>query len=155
MAFTSLANTKGALDLQQLRGNYGNQKELYDLLNELQTALANYQVAFTCTRQLTASVTGLFAFQMPFAATLVEVSAYARASGGTSPTLTIDVKEGGSSVLSSPISVTAGSTAVATPSDTSIADNAEITIDATIGGTTPTWDDITVVLTFKRVIEAA
>ena len=116
----------------------------------LQHSDANFTVSFHCSRQLTATVTGLFGFQMPFAATAVEVSAYARASGGTDPTLTIDVKEAGTTILTTPISVTAGANAVATPSDTSIADNAAITVDATIGGTSPTWDDVTVVITLKK-----
>jgi len=108
-----------------------------------------FTVALHCARQLTASVSNLFAFQMPFAAELVEVSATARASGGTGPTLSIDVKEAGTSVLSAPLSITAGTVTVGTITDSSIADNAKITIDATIGGTSPTWDDITVFLTFK------
>jgi hypothetical protein len=117
------------------------------------TKLANpnsyFTVSFHCSRQLTASVTRLFAFQMPFAATAVEVSASARASGGTAPTLTIDVLEAGTTILTSPVSVTAGSNTVATPSDTAIADNAAITVNAVVGGTTPTWDDISVMITFK------
>jgi len=86
---------------------------------------------------------------MPFAATLVEVSATARASGGTSPTLAIDVKENGTSVLSAAMDITAGVVTVGTIADAEVADDAKITIDATIGGTSPTWDDITVLLTFK------
>ena len=109
-----------------------------------------FMVPLHCSRQLTATVTSLFAFQMPFKATLVEVSATARASGGTSPTLSIDVKEAGTTVLSSAMSITAGTVTVGTISDSSIADNAKITVDATIGGTSPTWDDITVLLTFER-----
>jgi len=108
-----------------------------------------FTVALHCARQLTASVTSLFAFRMPFAAELADVSATARASSGTAPTLSIDVLEDGISVLASPINVTAGIVTVGSISDSSIADGAKITVDATIGGTTPTWDDITVLLTFK------
>jgi len=36
-----------------------------------------------------------------------------------------------------------------TITDSSIADDAKITVDVTIGGTSPTWDDVTVFLTFK------
>jgi len=108
-----------------------------------------FTVALHCARQLTASVSNLFAFQMPFAAELVEVSATARASGGTGPTLSIDVKEAGTSVLASPMSITAGTVTVGKITDPSIADDAKITVDATIGGTSPTWDDVTVLLTFQ------
>jgi len=108
-----------------------------------------FTVALHCARQLTASVADLFAFQMPFAAKLVEVSATARASGGTNPTLSIDVKEAGTSVLSSPMSITAGTVTIGTRTDSSIADDAKITVDATVGGTSPTWDDVTVFLTFQ------
>jgi len=108
-----------------------------------------FTVALHCARQLTASVADLFAFQMPFAAKLVEVSATARASGGTNPTLSIDVKEAGTSVLSSPMSITAGTVTIGTITDSSIAEDAKITVDATVGGTSPTWDDVTVFLTFQ------
>jgi len=108
-----------------------------------------FTVALHCARQLTASVADLFAFQMPFAAKVVEVSATARASGGTNPTLSIDVKEAGTSVLSSAMSITAGTVTIGTITDSSIADDAKITVDATVGGTSPTWDDVTVFLTFQ------
>jgi hypothetical protein len=118
--------------------------------NEALAAPKSYfVVCLHCARQLTSSVSDLFAFQMPFAATLVEVSATARASGGTSPTLAIDVKENGTSVLSAAMDITAGVVTVGTIADAEVADDAKITIDATIGGTSPTWDDITVLLTFK------
>jgi len=116
---------------------------------QLASPKAYFTVGLHCSRQLTASVTGVFGFQMPFAATLIEVCAAARASGGTTPTLTIDVQEAGVTVLTTPITVTAGANTVAAPSDAAIADNAAVTVNAAIGGTSPTWDDITVLLTFK------
>jgi hypothetical protein len=62
----------------------------------------------------------------------------------------VDVKEGATSILSSAISVTAGTVAEGTVSDTSLADESTITVDLAIGGTNPTWDDITVLLTLRR-----
>jgi len=117
------------------------------------TKLANpnayYTVPLTMTRQLTASLAGAFLFRVPVDSTLVSVGASARASGGTTPTLTVDVKEAGVSVLSAAFSVTAGSWSTGTISDSAIAAANNVTIDFTIGGTSPTWDDITVLLTFK------
>lgn len=78
--------------------------------------------------------TGKVTFRMPFAMTLTAV----RASVGTAPTgaaLQVDINEGGVSILSTPITIDAGektSTTAATPpviSDTTLADDAEITID--------------------------
>ena len=117
------------------------------------TKLANpnayYTIPLTMTRQLTASLTSAFLFRVPVDSTLVSVGASARVSGGTIPTLTVDVKEAGVSVLSAAFSVTAGSWSTGTISDSAIAATNDVTIDFTIGGTTPTWDDITVLLTFK------
>ena len=124
----------------------------------LHAATPNYPPGSTCplvmpfhlSGQYTASATGVIRFAMPFPATLVTVQASARASGGTSPTLTVDVKEAGTTVLSSPVSVTAGAVSEATIADSSIADEAVITADLTIGGTSPTWNDITIVMVFCR-----
>ncbi|MDY7033989.1 MAG: hypothetical protein SVY10_19010 [Thermodesulfobacteriota bacterium] len=101
--------------------------------------------------QYTASVADVVKFKLPWAHRAIGVSATARASGGTSPTLSIDVKEAGTTILSSAMSITAGSITDGVISDANLADEAEISIDLTIGGTSPTWDDITVHLVLKRV----
>jgi hypothetical protein len=67
---------------------------------------------------------------MPFKAKLVGVGASARASGGTSPTLTVDVKAGGTTLLSAPISVTAATYTEGTITTSAIADEAAITVDS-------------------------
>lgn len=102
------------------------------------------------SKQYTVSLTAEARFKMPFACDMLGVAASARASGGTSPTLTIDVKEAGTTILSSAITVTAGSVAEGTITDAAIADEAEITVDLTIGGTSPTWDGVMVLLTCAR-----
>lgn len=107
-------------------------------------------VPLQISKQYTATTANVVKFQLPFKAEVLGVSATARASGGTSPTLTVDVKEGGTTILSSAISVTAGTVSEGTVSDTSLADESTITVDLTIGGTSPTWDDITVLLTLRR-----
>lgn len=100
--------------------------------------------------QHTASEAGDVKFLLPFKAQVLGVSATARASGGTTPTLTIDVKEAGTSILSAPISITAGTVSEGTVTDSSLADESLITVDTAITGTNPTWDDITVLLTIRR-----
>jgi len=85
--------------------------------------------------------TGKVTFRMPYAFTLSAV----RASVTTAPTgsvLTVDINEGGTTILSTKLTIDAGektSTTAATAaviSDTSLADDAEMTIDIdTIGST--------------------
>ena len=100
-------------------------------------------IGIACSDETTALTTGVAkaTFRMPFAMTLTAV----RANVVTAPTgsvLTVDINEGGASILSTPITIDAGektSTTAATPpviSDTSLADDAEITIDIdTVGST--------------------
>lgn len=106
--------------------------------------------AFHVSGQYTATTAGVVRFALPFPAKLVGVSASARASGGTSPTLTVDAKEAGTTVLSAPFAVTAGAVSEGTITDTALADEAVITADLTIGGTSPTWNDITILFTVVR-----
>ena len=107
-------------------------------------------VPLVISGQYTATTAGVVQVKLPFRAKLVGVSASARASGGTSPTLTVNVKQGASSVLSAPISVTAGSVAEGSIASAQLADESTLTVDLTIGGTSPTWNDITVLLTLAR-----
>lgn len=94
------------------------------------------RIAIAVSDETTAITTGAgkVTFRMPCALTLTEV----RASVSTAPTgaaLVIDINEGGSSILSTKLSIDAGektSTTAAAPaviSDASLADDAEITID--------------------------
>lgn len=101
--------------------------------------------------QYTATTASVVKLKLPYPAAVVHVSATARASGGTAPTLTVDVKEAGTTILSAPISITAGTVSDGTLSDSKLADESLITIDLTIGGTSPTWNDITVLLVLKRL----
>jgi len=107
-------------------------------------------MTFHVSGQYTATTAGVVKFLMPMPARLIGVSANARASTGTTPTLTVDVKQGGVSVLSAPVSLTAGTPAEGTITTPLITDEATITVDFTIGGTTPTWNDMTILLTFIR-----
>lgn len=99
--------------------------------------------------QRTATVTPV-KFAMPQPCDMLGVGATARASGGTSPTLTVDVQDDAVSILSAAISITAGTWSEGTVSTAAIGDESVMTVVLTIGGTTPTWDDITVLLTCAR-----
>lgn len=94
------------------------------------------EIGVACSDETTDLTTGTakVTFRMPCAMTLEEV----RASVTTAPTgatLTVDINEGGTTILSTKLTIDAGektSTTAATPaviSDTSISDDAEITID--------------------------
>jgi len=111
-----------------------------------------FTVALSVNGQESATVDPAAVFQMPFAATLVEVSVGARDidTGDGNETYTVDLEESGTSVLDSAISITADATpVVGTISDDSIADNAKLEVVLTLGGTSPAIDDLTVLLTFK------
>lgn len=107
-------------------------------------------IPFHISGQYTATTASVAKFNLPFAGQLIGVSATARASGGTSPTLTVDLKQGGTTVLSAPISITAGTVAEGTITTSALSDEASMTVDLTIGGTSPTWNDITVLITVVR-----
>lgn len=126
------------------------------LIGAAQAATPNYASAYNIETlsimiagQRTATVTP-WKQNLPYPAKLIGVTAYCRASGGTTPTLTIDITEGGSSVLSSAISITADTIATGTISDDALADEATLAMVMTIGGTNPTWDDCNVLLTLLR-----
>lgn len=105
--------------------------------------LQTQSISIACSDETTALTTGTakVTFRMPYAFTLTAV----RASVTTAPTgsvLTVDINEGGSTILSPKITIDATektSTTAATPpviSDTALADDAEITIDIdTVGST--------------------
>ena len=101
--------------------------------------------------QFTATTADAATIKLPFEAKVIGISATARASGGTTPTLTVDVDDDDVALLASAISVTAGTVSEGTlATSTVVADESEITIDLTIGGTNPTWDDIDILLTLVR-----
>jgi hypothetical protein len=83
---------------------------------------------------------------------LAVAHANARASGGTTPTLMVDlVVHGGSSLLDAAIDVTAGEwTAGVMAADPSVSEGDQIDAVLTIGGTNPTWDDIAISFELQR-----
>lgn len=130
----------------------------------IKTTLANTFVSkttvpvvrqFACSDETTALTTGTakITFRMPHAMTLTEVRASLNVAGTTSGITTIDINEGGVSILSTKLtidltektSVTATTPAVI--SDATLADDAEITvdIDAISGGATEKGLKITLI----------
>lgn len=100
-------------------------------------------IIIACSDETTALTTGTakVTFRMPYAFTLSAV----RASVTTAPTgsaLTVDINEGGASILSTKLTIDAtekSSTTAVTPpviSDNALADDAEITIDIDAIGST-------------------
>lgn len=100
--------------------------------------------------QYTATTPNVARFQMPFRCRLIGVTVSARASGGTAPTLTVDLFDDTVSALSAPISVTAGTYGLGTITNPLVLDESVMTVDLTITGTTPTWNDITILITVVR-----
>lgn len=100
--------------------------------------------------QVTADKTAAVKITLPFEAKVIGATATARASGGTTPTLAIDILDDGVTILSAPIAVTAGAVAEGTVSAPVIADESVVTVNLDLGGTSPTWDDITITLTLAR-----
>jgi hypothetical protein len=106
---------------------------------------------FHISGQYTATTAAVVKFNIPFKAKVIGVGASARASGGTSPTLTVDLKNGATSMLSAPINITALTYTEGTLTTTTLADEATVNVDLNIGGTSPTWNDITVLITLLRL----
>jgi hypothetical protein len=100
--------------------------------------------------QFGTSVTAASRIKLPFPAKVLGVSASARASGGSTPTLTVDLMDDGASVLSAPITVTAGAVAEGAVTGSNVADESLLTVNLAIGGSSPTWDDIDVLVTLVR-----
>jgi hypothetical protein len=118
---------------------------------------ASAELVIACSDETTNLTTGTakVTFRMPYAMTLSSV----RASVNTAPTgstLVVDINEGGSTILSTKLSIDASeltSTTAATAaviSDTGLADDAEITIDIDQIGSTIAGKGLKVVLKGTR-----
>jgi hypothetical protein len=112
-------------------------------------SVGNYLFPMHISGQYTATTTAVGKWLRPYPCEITHFSAAARASGGTSPTLSVVLKNGANTV--STVAVTAGAAPTeGTLANTSIADETVMTIDFTIGGTSPTWNDIQVLFGCKR-----
>jgi hypothetical protein len=109
-------------------------KAYADDLQRIQVACSDETTAITAG-------TGKVAFRMPYAATLVGVRASLTTAQASGNIFTVDINEGGTSVLSTKLTIDnteKTSTSAVTPaviSDAALADDAEITIDVDQIGT--------------------
>ena len=114
-------------------------------------------IVLACSDETTALTTGTnrVRFRMPFAATVLAV----RASVNTAPTgstLIVDINEGGTSVLGTKLSIDATkfssttAASAATITDSSLADDAEISIDIDQIGSTVAGAGLKVTLSVRR-----
>jgi hypothetical protein len=119
------------------------------------TSYKTEAIIVACSDETTALTTGTAkaTFRMPFAMTLTAVRASLTGAGSTSGTTTVDINESGTTVLSTKLTIDYGeltSTTAATAaviSDSSLADDAEITIDidAITGGADETGLKVTLI----------
>ena len=148
--FLSLSDTPSSFTAnRRLRVNSGGTAlEFVDETEAIMLAVSDE------TTDLTVG-TGKITFRMPYAFTLTGV----RASVTTAPTgaaLTVDINEGGTTILSTKLTIDAGektSTTAATPaviSDSALADDAEITIDIDVIGSTVAGAGLKVMLLGRR-----
>lgn len=114
----------------------------YNAVNGWQPELQKEVLGVAITDEATALTTGTakVTFRMPYAMTLTNVRANVN-TASSSGLVTVDVNEGGASIFSTTLTIDANektSTTAATTavlSDTSLADDAEITVDIDSAGT--------------------
>lgn len=120
-------------------------------MNPAQGAPGYFVMTFHFDSQLTSTVADKAQWKMPWPATLVAMKCSGRAFGGTgSPTYTWTLQEvAGTAATCAP--TTAATEVEGTIADAAIADEASMTLDYAATGTSPTQDDATVLLIFKRL----
>jgi len=92
--------------------------------------------------------------KMPFPATVVGVSCSTETAdyASTDEAYTIDVLEGGTTILSDPIDMVAADTVYdGTLADTTLADESVLTVVLDVSGTTPSVTGVSVLLVLKRL----
>jgi hypothetical protein len=109
-----------------------------------------YVMTYHFDSQLTSTVADKAQWNMPWKSKLVAIKCSGRAFGGSaSPTYTWTLQEaGGTAATCAP--TTAATEVEGTITDSAIADEASMTLDYASTGTSPTADDMTVILIFKR-----
>lgn len=145
--YTSTAST------MSVNTDVGTENVSYELVSELESMVLAVSDETTALTTGTAKMT----FRMPYAFEVSEVRASLTGAGSASGTTTIDINEGGTTILSTEITIDnteKTSTTAATPaviSDANLADDAEITIDidAVTGGADETG--LKVMLIGRRV----
>jgi len=118
--------------------------------NPAQGAPGYYVVNLHFDSQLTASVADKAQWKAPWPSKLIAIKCSGRAFGGSGgPTYTWTLQEAaGTAATCAP--TTAATEVEGTISDADIADEASLTLDYASTGTSPTADDMNVMLIFKR-----
>lgn len=119
--------------------------------NPAQGAPGYYMMTFHFDSQLTTTVADKAQWKQPWPSRLVAMKCSGRAFGGSgSPTYTWTLQEAaGTAATCAP--TTSATEVEGTISDALIADEASMTLDYASTGTSPTQDDATVILIFKRL----
>lgn len=94
----------------------------------------------------TASASSVASFQVPAKMKLIGMSATARAASGVTDTLTLNLRAGATAAISAPLAVSSVAVSEATITTSTIPDETVIHIDTAVGGTSPAWYDISVLL---------
>ena len=117
-------------------GNTNNQYTLAQLATGIQPSLSQSFIV-ACSDETTALTTGAAkaTFRMPYAFTVTGVRASLTTAGTGANLVTVDINEGGSTILSTKITIDATETTSVTAatqpviSDASLADDAQMTVD--------------------------
>lgn len=113
-------------------------------------SVGNFLQTFTFDAQLTSDVTDKVTYKMPWPAKLVNMKCAVRALGGSStPTYTWTLKAG-TTTLATCAPTTNATEVEATISNTAVADESVMHLNYASTGSSPTADDATVVLVWKR-----
>ncbi len=138
---TNVTSLAGADTFPVVQSGTTKEADINDILN-----LVPCHITIACSDETTALTTGTakVTFRMPYAMTLTAVRDSLSSAGSTSGVTTVDINKGGSSILSTKLTIDYGektSTTAATPaviSTATLEDDAEITIDidAISGGAT-------------------
>lgn len=119
--------------------------------NPAQGATGIHMMTFHFDSQLTATVADKAQWKAPWPARLIAMKCSGRAFGGSGgPTYTWTLQEAAGTVATC-APTTAATEVEGTISDALVADEASLTLDYAATGTSPTQDDATVILIFKRL----
>ena len=102
------------------------------------------------TYSTTPGINNVARFAMPQPCDMLGVGGMIRSSTGTAPTLTIDVLKAGVTILSAPFNVNHTTWSEGTISVSAIADESLMSVNLALDGTSPTFTDITVLMTCAR-----
>ncbi len=107
-------------------------------------------LTFDLSGATTASATNAFRFRAVRDAILHQVQVSASAVSGTSPTLNAAVKRGAATLLTTANLTAAGTVATSPSSRVVLRAGDDITIDLNVGGTTPSFSNVNVVVVLRQ-----